>query len=166
MHQPRLAQLSKIFKDDSLPRFVTLYVLRTEIFQIERTRFICAVEVRGRGSRRARPPLMQVRWPDVVKFNNRCNLLKHHRYLRPIMQPSDSTRKNLLCVSASSQHFPECNGPRYLLEQRRNWLMLQSRVLLHCCVLRMPCLPRGLRSALLRKASVLRNWLLRKWDAR
>src|SRR6516164_8060906 len=29
-----------------------------------------------------------------------------------------------------------------------------------------PCLPRGLRSALLRKASVLRNWLLRKWDAR
>jgi hypothetical protein len=122
--------------------------------------------VRGRGSRRARPPLMQVRWPDVVKFNNRCNLLKHHRYLRPIMQPSDSTRKNLLCVSASSQHFPECNGPRYLLEQRRNWLMLQSRVLLHCCVLRMPCLPRGLRSALLRKASVLRNWLLRKWDAR
>src|SRR6516162_4838542 len=28
------------------------------------------------------------------------------------------------------------------------------------------CLPRGLRSALLRKASVLRNWLLRKWDAR
>src|SRR6516164_8711749 len=36
-----------------------------------------------------------------------------------------------------SQHFPECNGPRYLLEQRRIWLMLQSRVLLHCCVLRM-----------------------------
>src|SRR6516162_7805593 len=29
-----------------------------------------------------------------------------------------------------------------------------------------PCLPCGLRSALLRKASVLRNWLLRKWDAR
>src|SRR6516162_2591779 len=29
----------------------------------------------------------------VVKFNSRCNLLKHHRYLRPIMQPSDSTRK-------------------------------------------------------------------------
>src|SRR6516225_5195117 len=29
-----------------------------------------------------------------------------------------------------------------------------------------PCLPRGLRSALLRKASVLRNRLLRKWDAR
>src|SRR6516225_5036244 len=29
-----------------------------------------------------------------------------------------------------------------------------------------PCLPRGLRAALLRKASVLRNWLLRKWDAR
>src|SRR6516164_4983461 len=28
------------------------------------------------------------------------------------------------------------------------------------------CLPRALRSALLRKASVLRNWLLRKWDAR
>jgi len=36
-----------------------------------------------------------------------------------------------------SQHFPECNGPRYLLEQRRIWLMLQSRVLHHCCVLRM-----------------------------
>src|SRR6516165_1429767 len=28
------------------------------------------------------------------KFNSKCNPLKHHRYSRPIMQPSDSTRKD------------------------------------------------------------------------
>src|SRR6516162_2024579 len=48
-----------------------------------------------------------------------------------------------------SQHFPECNGPRYLLEQRRIWLMLQSRVLLHCCVLRM-CAETNFSHAFLR----------------
>ena len=36
-------------------------------------------------------------WPEEMKAqhrrNSRCNLLKNHRYLRPIMQPSDSTRK-------------------------------------------------------------------------
>jgi hypothetical protein len=31
--------------------------------------------------------------PSEEKFNSRCEPLKHHRYSRPIMQPSDSTRK-------------------------------------------------------------------------
>ena len=50
------------------------------------------------------PPREEMKVGPPQKVNSRCNLLKHHRYLRPIMQPSDSTRKKG-CETFVSAHI-------------------------------------------------------------
>jgi hypothetical protein len=59
MRKPGLAQFCKIFEDDNLPGLVARHIRLAPIFEIERSRFIYAIEEHERvGADRVEPCLL------------------------------------------------------------------------------------------------------------